>query len=130
MNCSAFHRKHLASSIIFTTVSVSINVFALSWVLHKLKIRNAVSTVIMIKQLRAQVLIKKKKKKRRHTHGENVSSYRRLIKKTQILNSKCLASNFGYPIYQLCNAGHVIIKILFCLSLFFDKMEMSIKYNS
>ena len=55
----------------------------------------------------------KKEKKRRHTHGENVSSYRRLIKKTQILNSKCLASNFGYPIYPLCNAGHVIIKILF-----------------
>ena len=70
MNCSAFHRKHLASSIIFTTVSVSINVFALSWVLHKLKIRNAVSTVIMIKQLRAQVLIKKKKKNKTYTWGK------------------------------------------------------------
>ena len=61
MNCSAFHRKHLASSIIFTKVSVSINVFALSWVLHRLKIRKAVSIIIMIKQLRAQVLIEKKK---------------------------------------------------------------------
>lgn len=61
MNCSAFHRKHLASSIIFTTVSVSINVFALSWVLHRLKIRKAVSIIIMIKQLRAQVLIERKK---------------------------------------------------------------------
>lgn len=61
MNCSAFHRKHLASSIIFTTVSVSINVFALSWVLHRLKIRKAVCIIIMIKQLRAQVLIEKKK---------------------------------------------------------------------
>lgn len=66
MNCSVFHRKHLASSIIFTTVSVLINVFALSWVLHRLKIRNAVSIVIMIKQLRAQVLIKKKKKEDIH----------------------------------------------------------------
>lgn len=61
MNCSAFHRKHLASSIIFTTVSVSINVFALSWVLHRLKIRKAGSIIIMIKQLRAQVLIEKNK---------------------------------------------------------------------